>query len=294
VNPGVAFDLAQLRYHRDQLDRLTSAVEADLADARYDLTSAVSRAKAIERAAREQLEELENQMQDDEDGSGVSWEEIAAARRYQKDCEDFADEVDGLACAARLQIDDIARDLGQRLTVSAGKLDDAIALYAAIDSHEFAGGNSAVRTQGGRSSPASGSTSSGTLLGNLPLPGGFEWVQVDLLDWDDIPPGLAFHKASQPAIEAMMHVFQDKLLPLMASNPNIGRDNLHRLDQIGGRLTPDGMGTSLSFAWDCMFGTDPIAVSRGAPGQRLGWTSGRHRAVVAQSLGWTHLPARIV
>ena len=81
---------------------------------------------------------------------------------------------------------------------------------------------------------------------------------------------------------------------MMHDPRGVGRNQLEQLDRLAGRnSSPHG----LVFAWECMIGgNEPIVVNAPHPltGPSFGWTSGRHRALVARQLGWTHLPVRVI
>jgi len=131
-----------------------------------------------------------------------------------------------------------------------------------------------------------------------PLPGGLKWVPLADLDMQGIPPDLAFNHAGRGDMVQMMETFMTLLVPMLEADSGLTRDGLVAMDIIMG-LGTNGLVSprSLAFAWDCMIGgTDLIALSApsAASNNRYGWSSGRHRSTLAQSLGWTHVPARIL
>lgn len=128
-----------------------------------------------------------------------------------------------------------------------------------------------------------------------PLPNGLYWIAISDLDMPSIPSDMAFNHAPRADMAQMMDTFMTGLVPMLQADPSLNRDGLVAMDTIMG-IGGNGLVSprSLAFAWDCMIGgSDLIAVSRGSNG-RFGWSSGRHRSLIAQTLGWTHVPARVL
>jgi hypothetical protein len=101
---------------------------------------------------------------------------------------------------------------------------------------------------------------------------------------------------------AMMTAFQTGVAPLLAASQPVNRDRLVRMDRAAGldAVADPANSRSLALAADCLLGwgmpsDDLIAVTPpAAAGGTYGWTSGRHRALLARELGWTHVPARVL
>jgi hypothetical protein len=117
------------------------------------------------------------------------------------------------------------------------------------------------------------------------------------LRWDEVPSGMKFQKADRADIEMMMRNFMSVVVPMLRHPRGVTRDQLYALDVMNGVGKSGNQRSSLAFAWDCLIGgSDTIAVTAPHPltGPKFGWQSGRHRALVARDLGWTHIPAKVV
>lgn len=126
-----------------------------------------------------------------------------------------------------------------------------------------------------------------------PLPRGMQWVPLDSLIWHDPPETLVFEKASRSDIGLMMQTFADAIMPMLAVDRNLDADFLAQQDAV--RRKQPGDPDSLLGTWERLVsGSDPIVLSRdGGESGRFTFNSGRHRALVARDLGWTHVPAYV-
>jgi len=123
------------------------------------------------------------------------------------------------------------------------------------------------------------------------LPHGFQWVPLDAIDCEDLPPD-AFSKVPVKAIRQGMARLPEVLALL--------QDRLHlpsidnsmyflRLDRRAGRTYEEG----LQRVYDAFFGSEPICLERQSGTSRWRVLNGRHRIQIARELGWTAVPALV-
>lgn len=147
---------------------------------------------------------------------------------------------------------------------------------------------------------AMGAAPDGPPMPTPPLPHGLEWVPLAALPAAEFPDDLPFTRdVARDQMTAMMRTFRLRVLPRLARDGTTGREDLARVDRAAGR-DPAQAPTdtaNLGFAWDCLLGSgaredDLIVIDVGYDGA-LSFNSGRHRALVARALGWSHVPARV-
>ena len=273
-----------------------------------DLTEFATRVAEAERNAEDAVAEAREEfarMQSlrDDDPSLVSDEDIAAAEDHLHASRRYSDNVSEHVAKARRKLREIEESLDNLYPAATQEFDTKLAQYQRV--HTFGIGKGALGSTatGATASPAqsagthrtSATRSTSGLHGPLPaLPNGFEWVPIEQLDWNQVPSNLSFVKASRDSMESMLLLFATEILPMMRGPGGVTRDYLYRLDQRLGNSSGAG---SLTFAWDCMIGgSEPITLNRPhrLTGPKYNWTYGRHRAVLAKSMGWTHVPARVI
>ncbi|MBZ0149053.1 MAG: hypothetical protein K8F62_16145 [Pseudorhodoplanes sp.] len=126
---------------------------------------------------------------------------------------------------------------------------------------------------------------------------GMEWVSLEKLDWGDVPPDMEFKKAGKEDMRAMLETFATGVVPALSETPGIDLDDFRQKDRAAGRNGPT---EAYSAAYEFMLGrdnsSDTIALDAPHPlnGNRFGWQSGRHRALIARELGWKYIPARVI
>ena len=276
---------------------MRAAMDLDVTDARDRVRAVASRANALERDALKALESLrERYRQDDSD---VGRRDIREAEAFLAECEDYASAVGEQSAKAMLRFGEIEKRFAPLYQAAVAELDRSLALFGRFD---------AIAVSSENRSAASGSAACGTAVGvrrssavagddGLPvLPSGMQWIALIDLNWDEVPNDLIFKHAPQDQMEAMMRRFADDILPLLRDPRGASRDDLIQLDKIGGRGSAAAWQT-LAFAWDCLIGdNDPVVLNApsSSTGGHYGWTSGRHRALVARRLGWTHIPAKVI
>lgn len=292
------YDLAVLQEHRDRLPVLWAAILDDLAEFEARIAEVERNAEDTVDDAREELTRLRSLQ--DEDSSLVSDEDIEAAEDHYHASKRYADRISERVAHARRKLRETEESLDNLYPAATLEFDTKLDQYQRL--HAFgigtggqinaATGVTSVRMRGAGARNGSAVRST---LGPLPvLPNGLVWVPIEQLDWDQVPSNLPFAKASRDSMEAMLSLFAGEVMPMMRGPGGVTRDYLYRLDQ---RLGNGGGAGSLTFAWDCMVGgSEPITLNRPhqLTGPKYGWTYGRHRALLAKSLGWTHVPARVI
>lgn len=163
--------------------------------------------------------------------------------------------------------------------------------------------NKSNASSGGRDD---GLTSQGTLnpIANLPLlPNNLTWVSLEKLNWQDFPDDLDYKKVPAEKIRLMMKTFMEDLIPILYERPNISVDELRKIDKFQGRDFDDQQfvsSRSMALAYQCILGVDQFSdvialnPSRSASPDSFDFTSGRHRALIAKKMGWSHIPARVI
>ena len=131
------------------------------------------------------------------------------------------------------------------------------------------------------------------------LPNGMEWVEIDKIKWNDVPDDLEFKKVPKENMKEMLETFEYRLLPILTENKDVSVNDLMAVDK---ENTTEGSSSSLMLCHDSMIGSSQasdVVVLHSKPaantGEReLGFTSGRHRTLVAKELGWKYIPARVI
>lgn len=292
-----SIDLPAVIQHRERLPRVLSAMSQDIEAARARVRSTVRAATQMVEHAQDLLDSLYEECRDEDNDR--SERDIDDALDHVRSCENYYEDVCERASRAEARIARIESEYKRHHNVACREFDALISSYRAFDAVSI-GNSRGSHTELDVDSP-SGTEHHDQFLTvgggpDLPLlPGGLLWVPLTNLDWDEIPETLAFEKARRDQIEGMMQRFASKIVPLLMDPRSVTREELIQLDRVlgvGGEISE-----TLEFAWDCLIGgNDVIVVNRPHPltGALYRFTSGRHRAVVARGLGWTHIPARVM
>lgn len=295
--------------HLASLHDARTAIQNDIGQAQQALTRRVQSAQLAVDAASELVDDLRRAYDEPyEDNYGQTsslQDDLEQAQVRLAAAQDRLDRTESAAEQAKAELartfDSYIRHHFQAITTIEAQ-DLNLRAFTAI---QLSGGGSesalpsfASSQTGQRSNPPAPPLTppAQTLQKRLPLlPRGLAWVALTDLDMHSIPADMTFNHAPRADMTQMMETFMTGLVPMLQADPNLTRDGLAAMDTIMG-IGVNGLVSprSLAFAWDCMIGgNDLIALSRGSNG-RYGWSSGRHRSLVAQSLGWTHVPARIL
>jgi hypothetical protein len=285
----------------------TKSFELEAAEVRQRIFRMQQRAKwAAEAAARSHAQAMaELHSADEDDDVDALIEQAEASRALLQEARAYARAVEQEGRKAIARIDQsVARfqDLSGRAGLFVEERLQKYRRYWSVDEDA-----SAASSGSGRASAAVNGTVAAPALAaeaaDLPaLPHGLVWVPLDALDWSEVADDLEFKHAPRDSMEQMMQTFQRDVLPLLKKGGALDRERLRRLDRAAG-LDPDGTPTdprNRVLAWDCMIGQgkrddDLVAVSPPLPGETSHrFTSGRHRALVARALGWTHMPVRML
>jgi hypothetical protein len=291
-----AISVVAVRQHVEALPGLRAAFADDVTQVRDAVDRKLRETRRLVDEAEAELRRLREEYQRED--SSVTRQDVRDAEDHLDRCRDYAEDVTEAAAQAKLRLRALEQDFPRHYDKAQKTCLSALGRYQIYDAipHE-------------RAMPTAGSAASGGIVGSgsgrgragingaqgLPvLPPGMMWVAIDDLDWGSVPDDLQFKKGSMDDIAAMLARFAEEIMPMMRDPRGISRSQLEQLDRLAGRTgSPQG----LVFAWECMIGgNEPIVVN--APhhltGPSFGWTSGRHRALVARQLGWTHLPARVI
>lgn len=292
-------DLGDHRVLADLLDRLLALpriADDALAEAEADAAPRIQRFERGLEAAREEVRRSERELEEasDED-SRICEDELEAARANIARMETAADDLE----AALQRYRRAARQLRSldRETLAPAR-DFLTERLRALES--YAG----LRPGGGSGRDVSRAAASTVALKEdappirssiatalPPLPDGYGWIKIESLPFN---PRLDWgHGHDRSRLEAAMKTFARDLLPRLrvdAADP----DSLRAIDRANGRAdcTPVHP-ESLVNVRAMLFSTDAIAVSA-LPGGRFDVSSGDHLIEVARSLGWTHIPARLL
>lgn len=288
----ISIDLTVVRSHRERLPALRDALRRDHEAMRLKIDSALQRAESLTINAEDQLRSL---CEEHDEDSSVSESEIENAYSELEMCKRQEAEVRALAALAKAKMERIQQEFDLHILAARRELDSAISDFEAFDAVPVptADDNTNINP-----SEKFGGSANASATVNLPqLPRGYVWIPLNELHWDEVPHDLQFKKADWNDIEVMMRNFMNVVVPMLSHPRGVTRDQLYALDVMNGVSNSSNQRSSLAFAWDCLIGgTDTIAVAAPSPltGSKYGWQSGRHRALVAKSLGWTHIPAKMV
>ena len=239
------------------------------------------------RVAREEVERAQRRLSDVQ----------TAAQSFEKARDEFRLKLDRTTLSGQIYLD-------ERISAARNYLSLSVSDSGARtkESNLIASGSSTPKAIGSERALSS------VVLKNagrdeLPvLPRNLQWVSVDEVDWSEAPSDLGFRKVSREKIVQMLRTFERDLLPVLAQTPDITPSRLAEMDRQLGRVpTTDGVRSdSLEFCFGYLIGTvresDLIVmdVMKSEVGRRYGFTSGRHRALVAKELGWKFIPARVI
>ena len=297
-----------------------SALYDDIQDAQDQLQFFVDKCRLAVEAAEEELSDLQDQLSEACEDEEVSQsriddltEQIDDQRRRVADTQDTYDAALASQREAEARFDEIQRDFVRRAAFARSRLDAVKAqwlIYMDI-TYEGDGSGHGGSAATSFSAPPPGTfaplaafarptaMAAGKPAPALPtLPAGLQWVPLDALDWAEVPNDIEFRKAQPAEMKAMLETFMSEVVPMLRSDPALNRDALVATDRVmnigqGGLVSPQ----SLAFAWDCMVGgTETITLEppHAATGGHFGWQNGRHRAMLARSMGWTHVPAKVL
>lgn len=287
-----AIDYAVVSGHRDRLPAIESAFNTDLDEARAEVRAACERARALESEARAELQRLRQALHDED--SHVTLADVREAEEHLRVCQLYRQEVDEQCQVALKRFEAIELAGRKAYRDARAELDAVMPLYRKYAAIAYSASGTTTAAGAHGATPATGGGASSKSQSTPPLPGGMKWIALADLDWSSVPPNLQFKKAAADEIETMMARFDREIVPLMSDPGGVSRDQLVQIDLMRGTTDPS---QSLAFAWDCMIGGgDVIALDAPHPltGPQYGWTSGRHRALVARNLGWTHIPAKVI
>lgn len=268
--------LEQARFHLHRLELAVEATQEELDDARRDLEAAF---EDISDNSGQRIDRLIEEVSRLRDLLERQTESLQTGARELHDLE------------ARVQA--AQEELKQAIFRAQVAMTENKARYSAFEAVTHTAlstaGGGAVRPSSVPPGPRSAAFAPGRRL--PPLPRGMQWVPVDSLIWDEPPEALVFKKASRDDIAVMMRTFADVIMPMLTVDRNLSADFLARQDAQVGRQTGDP--DSLLGTWERLVsGSDPIAlVHDHRANGRYGFNSGRHRALVARDMGWTHVPA---
>ncbi|MEL6727060.1 MAG: hypothetical protein AAFP81_16165 [Pseudomonadota bacterium] len=260
---------------------------------RTDLLGMRQRLEDARAELRRLREELEN-AEDYEDLESIRAEIEAQKERVERlKCD--SDELAKIATRVRQESEALKEKFSKEFKIAYVEIQDNVTNYKKYYEAPVAD-RPPVASQGEASQGVAGETKKH----NLPdLPNKLEWVRIDQLDWSSMPKNIPFNHADKTSMTEMMETFSTRLLPIMRARGTIDPDYLVKLDRAAGIAAHEAHGNprSLAFAWRCLIsGNDLIVLD--APNQLTGkstydWTSGRHRSLIAKSLGWSHVPARV-
>lgn len=278
-------------------------LEERISRARWNVESELS-------TALNELQQAQDELDAAEEPTDAQYEAVREAEEHASEWSMYNDRFQTFAQNAQARLFRISDDQVRAATNASNYLGDITNLAAKYRSIQpDRGGTQSAHKSGPRDSnapvpgekAAKAAQASALRLGDLTrlprLPNGMKWIKIDDLDWNDVDADLKFRKASEEEIQAMLKVFETKLLPALNAHTPVDADELAAADLAAGRTDSR---TSLSFAYQFMIGnnrgSDVIALDAPHPlnGERYTWQSGRHRAKVARSLGWKVIPVRIV
>lgn len=123
----------------------------------------------------------------------------------------------------------------------------------------------------------------------LPLPPGFAWVPLAQIDRNarDFAGVEEFTKVSRAEMERGFALLQGEVLPGISGGADSAAFGI--MDQAGGTTHEHGR----QRVFDAFFGQDAIFLERGSDETSWSVTNGRHRILVAESLGWSAVPVRV-
>lgn len=274
-------------------------------------TAIMRRVNGMERRAADATAQAERRLAraqwrlqdaDEDDDLDALLQAVAAAEADVEAAEAFEASVEAAARAAKLALDRLLRDADQRIGKASRQIADQLGLRQA-----YWGGADRVGAQLSGLGSRNGADAAPALPPQSPpaelpvLPHEMMWVPLARLDWREVPEDLHFDVVGRDDIARMMQTFHRDVLPVLSRGQAVDRDGLRRLDMIAG-LDPDGRPTDQRnrvLAWDLMIGNgqrhDDVIVLDAPQSEAgcFGFQNGRHRALVARDLGWTHVPARV-
>lgn len=300
MSSALTIDIGAVLEHQERLKSLPQVMSDDFSELKARVADAKRIAQDAVDDARGELARLRRQYNDE--SSCVSEEDIRCAEDYLYACENYANEVFEFAAHARFRMQELEETFALRHASAERELETKIAQYQLVIFSGVRPGMAALPITGAtsyaRRSVGTGNTTAHAhtgLGGQLPpLPNGLVWVPIEQLDWDKVPDDISFDKAPRESMEAMLLLFSREILPMLGGRREVTRDYLQRLDQ---RLGNGSGAGSLTFTWECMVGgLEPITLDKphSLTGRKYGWTYGRHRALLAKAMGWTHVPAKVI
>ncbi|RCW19806.1 hypothetical protein DFR48_11811 [Ciceribacter lividus] len=267
----------RMKWHQRKLEQIEQRLRAELADAR----------KSWKALGKDKEDQGEWQRVKDAHDALRRFRKVAleceeARRNYKRAVARMATAGTDGSRSAFLGIDTLVGD---------------VASYRAIKSSDGTSPSTAPPTTA-RASAKSDMSPNATSNG---LPQGFSWISITKISGDDlvIDPK-EFKKVPYVRMRSGLETLRDRLLPALALNPTMTRDDAVRLDsEAGTDYTAEGFihPRSVVAAWDAFL--DPrreaevVVVEERADGT-VTVVNGRHRLGVARALGMDMVPCRIL
>lgn len=143
----------------------------------------------------------------------------------------------------------------------------------------------------GDSTSGGSGASSRTLNNQLPLPAGFQWIDLADLGPDQLQSSDYRKGLSEVDMQDGLNLLQTRVLPEIEKNPAAASvEHFVAIDLEEKRMPPH----SLADIFAVYFGGDYIRVSRYSNEQYFTIDNGRHRIKAARDLGWNAVPGRVV
>lgn len=304
--------LEPLEHLANELRSAPAAIQQQLTEDEGTLTPRLRRIERGAQAAQENLEraerfrdEVSSRGSDDGDDDGVGAELERAADEAVEEARERVERIERAMADVRDALSRYkaaARDLDSARTGAFPKAQaflteqvSAARAYLAVELGP--GGNQmpdpSVRTRATSPARLQGSDAHGRIQDQT-LPPGFIWLPLaDVAQEDILDAPHDWEKVSKEVMTRGVRQLYGELLPILASNPAITRDELAGADRAAGRTTRGGLvhPDSLANLYDIFFaGHEPVSAELYADGF---WrVNGRHRVSIARALGMTHIPAR--
>lgn len=156
--------------------------------------------------------------------------------------------------------------------------------YSAYKPH-FSGGSAGNSASGGSSTPSE------TLNTRLPLPAGFQWINLTDLGPDQIQNSDYRKGLSEVDMQEGLNLLQTRVLPEIQKNPAAANIEHFMVVDANEKRTPPH---TLADIFAVYFADDYIRVSRYQSDPYFTIENGRHRIKAARDLGWDAVPGRVV
>jgi hypothetical protein len=279
--------------------RAPVAIGKSMAEADDELSPRLRRIERAVEAARVALTRAEAYLEEvrsrsssdeDEDSSDFAEEAVEEARHRLDAMKCAADDVRDALSRYKIAARELVRAGEAQFPEGARFLIEQVALARAYRSVELESPSPSGRT------PARASALPAALSDapEVKLPKGFFWLPLrDVTPVDRLSDPADWKKVSKSDMEAGVRVLYEELIPLLASRPDLTREDCVEIDRKLGRVDPTGLvhPRSLTLIHEVFFsGSEPVCAELHSDGR---WhVNGRHRVSIAAELGQTHIPAK--